>query len=146
MAIWLNTDGYPDLILKKKRELKNWISSVIEKEGFTAGEINIVFVSDDKLLEINKDFLNHDYFTDVISFDYSEGVSVSGDIFISVERVLENSKQFNSSFSKELLRVMIHGILHFLKYNDKSHEEKAKMRKLEDEYLKNVKGLIISSD
>lgn len=143
MAIWFNTDGYPDLLIKNKREIKNWISSIIEKKKCKPGEINLVFVSDPELLRINKNFLNHDFFTDVISFDYSKGNSISGDIFISVDRVMDNSMGLKTPFSNELLRVMIHGILHFLGYNDKGPEEKALMRKLEDEYLENVKGLII---
>lgn len=121
--------------LKNEEELCKWISFVIQNEEFKEGELNYIFCDDKYLLEKNVKFLNHNTLTDIISFDYTMGKLVSGDIFISVERVEENAKIFNVSFDDELQRVMIHGILHFCKYKDKNDEEKKTMRAKEDYYL-----------
>ena len=123
----------------KKRRLKNWIKNTVKEEGFSIGEINIIFTSDDYLLEINKNFLSHDYYTDVITFDYSDNKKISGDIFISVDRVRENAEKYKEKFFDELNRVIIHGILHLLGYKDKTSTEKHLMRKKEDFYLKKLK-------
>lgn len=112
-----------------------WVSDVINLEGFLEGDINYIFCSDDYLLEKNIKYLNHNTLTDIISFDYSMGTLISGDIFISIDRVKENAIEFNSSFDDELHRVIIHGILHFLGYKDKSSQEKLLMRSKEDFYL-----------
>ena len=123
----------------KKRKLKNWIKNTVKEEGFSIGEINIIFTSDDYLLEINKNFLSHDYYTDVITFDYSDNKKISGDIFISVDRVRENAEKYKEKFFDELNRVIIHGILHLLGYKDNTSNEKHLMRKKEDFYLKKLK-------
>lgn len=116
-------------------KVSNWISEVIVNEDYEEGEINYIFCSDDSLLEKNIKFLNHNTLTDVISFDYTIGKLISGDIFISIDRVIENAKAFKVSFSDELNRVMVHGILHYCDYKDKSKEEKKLMRSKEDYYL-----------
>lgn len=116
----------------------HWLSQVIYKNDRKEGNINFIFCSDTYLLEINKKYLNHDYYTDVITFDYCENAIVSGDIFISIDRISENSKTFNVSFDKELSRVLVHGVLHLLGYNDKKAEEKKTMTFLENKYLKDI--------
>jgi rRNA maturation RNase YbeY len=121
--------------LEYSEKVSNWISDVIVNEDCEEGEINYIFCSDDSLLEKNIKFLNHNTLTDIISFDYTMGKLISGDIFISIDRVIENSKAFKVSFSDELNRVMVHGILHYCDYKDKSKEEKKLMRSKEDYYL-----------
>ena len=121
---------------KDKRKIAAWIKTIINKFSKSrVGEITFVFCSDSYLLEINKKFLSHDYYTDVITFDYSEGDSVSGDILISIDRVKENSETYKTTFDDELCRVIIHGVLHLLGYKDSSDREKKKMREKEDEAL-----------
>lgn len=116
-----------------------WIEKIIQSEKKEAGDISFIFCSDHYLLGINKEFLNHDYFTDVITFDYVEEDKISGDIFISVDRVKENAETFNVTYKNELNRVMIHGILHLLGYKDKSVQEKQLMTQKEDEYLSKLR-------
>ncbi|WP_422106653.1 rRNA maturation RNase YbeY [Winogradskyella sp.] len=112
-----------------------WISNTITEEHCREGEINYIFCSDDYLHKINLEFLNHDTLTDIISFDYSVGKELHGDIYISVDRVKENTTEFGTSFQDELARVMIHGILHYCGYKDKSQEDAKLMRRKEDYYL-----------
>ena len=112
-----------------------WIHEVIMSENRSEGEINYIFCADDYLLRMNIQYLNHDTLTDIISFDYSTGNNVQGDIFISVDRVKENAFDFSVSFEEELRRVMIHGILHFCGYNDKSSHDKVFMRSKEEEKM-----------
>ena len=114
---------------------KKWLNQVISNEDKEEGDITYIFCDDDYLLEKNIRFLNHNTLTDVITFDYCEGNSVSGDIFISIERVKENSEVFKVDFLTELNRVMVHGLLHLLGYNDKTKRESNLMRKKEDYYL-----------
>ena len=114
----------------------NWISSVIISENKSEGEINYIFCDDDYLVEINQQYLNHDTLTDIISFDYSLGNEIHGDIYISIERVRENADEFKVSFEEELKRVMIHGILHYCGYKDKSESDELLMRSKEDEKIK----------
>lgn len=121
--------------------LRNWISSVIREENKATGNLNFIFCSDDYLLRINQEFLQHDFYTDIITFDYVEGQVVSGDIFISVERVKENAHAFKVSFQNELNRVIIHGVLHLLGYQDKKIEYKDEMTKKEDYYLLKMQEL-----
>lgn len=121
--------------LKNQKKLVKWIGDVISSEGFQVGEINYIFCDDSYLNKINQEFLNHDTFTDIISFDYTLGKEVGGDIFISIERVLENAEKFNEVFENELHRVMIHGILHFIGYKDKTKKDKTLMRTKEDEKI-----------
>lgn len=124
-----------DFVLDKEVKRREWIISAIKEEGKEIGEINIIFCDDKDLLEKNKKFLKHDTLTDIITFDYSDLNTISGDIFISVERVLDNSKDFNVTFEQELNRVLIHGNLHLLGYRDKAEEEQIMMSKKEDYYL-----------
>ena len=121
--------------LKNQNKLVKWIGDVVSSEGFQVGEINYIFCDDSYLNKINQEFLNHDTFTDIISFDYTLGKEVGGDIFISIERVLENAEKFNEVFENELHRVMIHGILHFMGYKDKTKKDKTLMRTKEDEKI-----------
>lgn len=113
-----------------------WIEQSISSENKICGDICFIFCSDSYLLKLNQDYLQHDYFTDVITFDYSSGNIIAGDIFISIDRIADNAKQFNVSFDYELLRVIIHGVLHLCGYTDKSKNNKLKMTSKEDEYLK----------
>lgn len=115
--------------------LKNWLHKVVENEGKTISQINYIFCSDKYLLELNKEHLNHNYFTDVITFDYSEENNISGDIFISIDRIKENAEAYSVSFKNELSRVAVHGVLHLLNYDDKTPQEKKTMRNKEDFYL-----------
>ena len=119
----------------KRRLASNWIKSVITEEGNTMGEISFIFCSDNYLLEVNKEYLNHDYFTDIITFDYVEGKLVSGDIFISTDRVKANASEFKTTFVNEIHRILIHGILHLLGYKDKIKKDKVLMTEKEDYYL-----------
>ncbi len=113
-----------------------WIKNIIASEDKSAGEINFVFCDDDYLLTLNIDYLNHDTLTDIITFDYCKGTKINGDIFISVERVKENSLTYQVNFIDELKRVMAHGILHLCGYGDKSKEEILLMRNKEEEKIK----------
>jgi probable rRNA maturation factor len=113
-----------------------WLDKVVQSEGFTVGDLTYIFCNDDYLLELNKTYLKHDTLTDIITFDYVSGTVVSGDIFISVERLLENAEAFNDTFKNERLRVMAHGLLHLMGFNDKSNEDQAIMIKKENEKIK----------
>ena len=112
-----------------------WLSSIISQENYNEGEVSIVFCDDEFLHKLNVEFLNHDTLTDVISFDYSIGKEIHGEIFISIERVRENANEFNQNFDTELSRVMAHGVLHYCGYKDKSTSEAAIMRSKEEFYL-----------
>ena len=121
--------------LENQDQITNWITNTIQKENYKLKEISYIFCDDKYLLEKNIKYLNHNTLTDIISFDYSVGKIISGDIFISIERVVENAKEFKVDFTNELHRVIIHGILHYCGYNDKTKEEKYTMRSKEDYYL-----------
>ena len=121
--------------LRDRKKIRNWIYASIDQEKMICGSINFIFCSDNYLHQLNVEYLKHDTLTDIITFDYSEGDTVSGDIFISIERVRENAKQFRVPFVNELHRVMIHGILHLAGHSDKTSSEKAGMRGKEDYYL-----------
>lgn len=128
--------------LKKKTLLKTWIKSVIETEGYRLEELNFILCSDEYLLRMNQDYLNHDTYTDVITFDNAEELkTIVGDIFISLERVRENAKDLKVPPFEELCRVMIHGTLHLLGYLDKKKADKALMTSKEDTYLGTAKSL-----
>jgi probable rRNA maturation factor len=118
-----------------KRRIGNWIKKVIVDEGKKSGEISFIFCSDSYLLEVNKKYLNHDYFTDIITFDYVENNVINGDIFVSVDRVRENAIEFKTTFANELNRILIHGVLHLLGYKDKTKMDKSIMTDKEDFYL-----------
>ena len=124
-----------DFTLDNQEKISTWIKNTIEEEAYKLEEISYIFCDDAYLLEKNMEYLNHDTLTDIISFDYSVGKIISGDIFISVERVKENAKEFNVPFTEELHRVIIHGILHYCGYKDKTPEEKQEMRGKENYYL-----------
>lgn len=113
----------------------SWLGKVCEDEGCELGEIGIVFCSDDYILQANKQFLQHDYYTDIITFDYREGVIISGDLLISIDRVRDNAGDLQVSFLTELNRVVVHGILHIIGYKDKSDTDELRMREKEDFYL-----------
>ena len=122
-----------DFQLDNEEAFENWISRVIASESKELGEISYIFCDDEYLHKINVAYLNHDDLTDIISFDYSEGKILQGDIFISIERVKDNAHDFNVHFEEELKRVMIHGVLHYCGYKDKSEADEKIMRSKEDE-------------
>ncbi|WP_396187671.1 rRNA maturation RNase YbeY [Flavobacterium sp.] len=124
-----------DFVLSNESIYSSWISAIIESENFLEGEINYIFCNDDYLHAINLQYLNHDTLTDIISFDYTEGTLISGDIFVSIERVLDNAQEFKVSFEDELKRVLAHGVLHYCGYKDKSKEDVFLMRQKEDEKI-----------
>lgn len=122
--------------LKKIRVHKRWIERVIKSQGNTSGNISIIFTTNSFLLKLNREYLNHNYFTDVITFDYSEKELISGDVYISIDQVRINAMEYGTEIYEELRRVMIHGVLHLLGFMDGTKEEKATMRSREDEALK----------
>ena len=128
----------PGLKVSGKRQVNAWIKDCVRKEHRKAGTINIILVSDKRLLEINRTYLNHNYYTDIITFNYNQKDVISGDLYISLKRVIENAKEFNISEVNELLRVIIHGVLHLIGYNDKKKNEQGIMRGKEDLYLKGI--------
>lgn len=121
--------------LNNTESIKKWISEVVKGRGGVVGNINYLFCDDDYLLDVNLRYLNHDTYTDIITFDYVVASFISGDIFISVDRVRENATIFGVEFQRELLRVIIHGVLHLLGQGDKSDAEAAEMRHQEEEAL-----------
>lgn len=121
--------------LSNENFLNDWINTIVLSHGYTIGEINYIFCDDTYLHKLNLDFLQHDTLTDIISFDSTLGKLIGGDIFISVERVAENAKDYKVSFTNELHRVMIHGVLHYMGFKDKSIVDKKRMRKEEDNAL-----------
>lgn len=124
-----------DFLFKGRVKNNKWLRLVAESEIRKLGEINIIFCSDNYILDINQRFLSHDYFTDIITFDYCEGDKLSGDLFISVDSVKENSIQYGTEFNDELNRVMVHGILHLIGYDDHTKAQQKQMRQKEDYYL-----------
>ena len=127
--------------LKSKLKVRNWVKSIIAAEGKTAGDVTYIFCTDQYLGSMNEKYLKHDTLTDIITFDYSEKEILSGDIFISVERVQENAVQYNVTLDAELGRVMAHGVLHLAGYKDKSAADKKTMRAREDLYLASFPNL-----
>ena len=124
-----------DFELSDETAISEWLSNVILSESKKEGDINYIFCDDEYLHKINVEYLDHDTLTDIISFDYSIGNELHGDIFVSVERVADNAKDFNVSFDEELKRVLVHGILHYAGYKDKSEEDELKMRQKEEEKM-----------
>ena len=124
-----------DFELDNEDHYEDWISRIIESEGFDEGEINYIFCDDEYLHKINVEYLDHDTLTDIISFDYTVGNLIQGDIFVSVERVKDNANDFNVSFEEELKRVLSHGVLHYCGYKDKSPKDEALMRSKEEEKM-----------
>ena len=137
MAITFQADkiNFPKI---RKGDIKNWIKRVAASYGKTIGEVNYLFCTDDKILEVNTQYLSHDFYTDIITFDYSEGDKISGDIIISLETVRTNSQKYNTDFTEELHRVIIHGILHMCGIDDKSETASLNMRKAENQALEQI--------
>ena len=131
----INYFSSTDYVVNNKDELTSWLEGAIIKEGRTLGELVFNFCSDETLLKINKEFLNHDTLTDVITFDYCVNNEVSGEVFISTERVRENANEYQQSFDQEKRRVMIHGVLHLCGYKDKTNKDRALMSEMESFYL-----------
>jgi len=122
--------------LNDKTKFSEWLSRIIHLECKKLGDLAFIFCDDSYLLKMNQQYLRHDTFTDIISFDYSDGVYISGDIFISVERLKDNAKTYRVTLDEEVLRVMAHGVLHCMGYNDKSDLEIKVMREKEDQMIK----------
>lgn len=125
-----------DFDLGGESDYSDWINRVLDSENFTADQIDYVFCNDDYLHKINVEYLQHDTLTDIITFDYSNGDRVGGDIFVSVDRVKDNAESLGTELDEELKRVMIHGVLHLMGYEDKTEQEKVIMRRKEDEKIK----------
>ncbi len=130
-----------DFSLQNEEELRAWLNSVAHLEGYSIEDVNFIFSDDDFLHELNLKFLDHDTLTDVIGFDYSIGKNLHGDIFISIDRVRENAMKFSIDFINELKRVMVHGLLHFCGWSDKTENERSKMQQREDFHLANASSV-----
>jgi len=135
MAITFQNNNV-DFKLNQSGKIKSWVKKIIELEKKQSGQINVVFTNDEELLKMNIQYLNHDTYTDIITFDYTEEKKISGDIIISIERVGENALKLKTDFDEELKRVMIHGVLHLCGYKDKTKADSELMRKKENWALK----------
>lgn len=124
-----------DFVFKGKQFNNKWLRMVAESEIKRIGDISIIFCSDNYILDVNMKYLQHDYFTDIITFDYCEGDRLSGDLFISIDSVRENAKFYNTEFNEELNRVLVHGILHLIGYDDHTQKDQKLMRTKENYYL-----------
>ena len=131
----INFNYETDFTLDNEEAIAAWLTNVITSENKKEGEINYIFCDDEYLHKINLEYLNHDTLTDIISFDYTMGNELSGDIFVSIERVKDNAKDFNVAFDEELKRVLVHGVLHYCGYKDKGEAEELMMRSKEDEKI-----------
>lgn len=120
---------------KARTKIKEWVNKAIKKEGYRLGELSYNFCSDEHLLQINIEHLQHDFYTDIITFELNENKTIVGDVYISIDRVKDNAQQNNKTYSNELMRVIIHGALHLCGYKDKTKKEAALMREKEDYYL-----------
>jgi rRNA maturation RNase YbeY len=141
MAISFHTEQ-TSYVLRKKRLIKASIEASVRSEGYICGDISIVLCSDERLLEMNIQFLEHDYYTDIITFDYSDGKTLSGDLFISIDRVKDNAGKNHVSTTDELYRVVIHGIMHLAGYKDKKKSDVVLMRNAENRHLSKWKKTI----
>ena len=139
MVSYYNEDIH--FVLKEKRLNNRWLKMVVESEIKRLGPLSIIFCSDRYILDVNLRYLQHDYFTDIITFDYCEGKTVSGDLFISIDSVRENARIYATKFEDELDRVMVHGVLHLLGYDDHTPEDIAVMREKENYYVKMKRSL-----
>ena len=137
MPITFDSDSieFPNI---KKRETSAWIKKIANSYNKKIGDVGYLFCNDEKILEINRQYLDHDFYTDIISFDYSEGDIISGDIFISLDTVRSNSQKYNTDFQEELHRVIIHGVLHLCGLDDKLEEDAIRMRESENSALKQL--------
>ena len=134
MAIRFFSDGI-SFQPEGKREISHWLKQIAHAEGKKIGSLCYIFVSDETILDINKKFLHHDYYTDIITFDNSIGDTISGEMYISIDTVNSNAKDYHTEFRNELLRVMVHGVLHLCGYNDKTTKEQNKMKAAETLHL-----------
>lgn len=132
---------YENLQESVSTDYQKWLEDIILSEGKKLGEINYIFCDDEYLLKINQDYLQHDYYTDIITFDYVKGKTISGEIFVSLQRISDNSSTLARDYEEELKRVLAHGILHLTGYKDKTEEEEKEMRRMEDLYLAKFKEL-----
>ena len=137
MSITFDSDNidFPNI---KKRETSAWIKKIANSYNKKIGDVGYLFCNDEKILEINRQYLDHDFYTDIISFDYSEGDIISGDIFISLDTVRTNSQKYNTDYQEELHRVIIHGVLHLCGLDDKLEEDAIRMRESENSALKQL--------
>ena len=124
-----------DFNLPSKREIKSWLKTVAEAEGKQMGTIAVIFCSDDYLLRLNRRYLQHDYYTDIITFDYTEGLALGGDLFIGIDTVRANAERYGQTFNDELHRVILHGLLHLCGYEDATPAQQKIMRGMEEKYL-----------
>lgn len=132
--ITYHVDGVKAPVLLK-RKIAKWLTSVAQLYGYKVGDLNYIFCSDEKILEVNNQYLQHDYYTDIITFDYTEKNKINGDVFVSVDTVASNAIQFDVTFEQELLRVIIHGVLHLCGQADKTPRQQAEMTRKENEAL-----------
>jgi len=142
LPIYFHSESPITFNLGAKRKHKAWLKNLIEASDFSLGDINVVFCNDDYLLEVNREHLKHDYYTDIITFDYCEDGIVSGDLFISVDRVKDNAAQMDAPWLDELRRVMVHGVLHLTGLGDKSPKQKKEMRAAENDALKKLSAIL----
>jgi len=132
---------YENLQESVSTDYQKWLEDIILSEGKKLGEINYIFCDDEYLLKINQDYLQHDYYTDIITFDYVKGKTISGEIFVSLQRISDNASTLSRDYEEELKRVLAHGILHLAGYKDKTEAEEKEMRRMEDLYLAKFKEL-----
>lgn len=137
----ISFDAQNEFILDHEQHWVAWLEQVIKAEGFSLGSLEYVFCNDDFLLKLNQEFLNHDTLTDIITFDNSVGRTIHGEIYISTQRVIENSQEYGVSTENELARVVVHGVLHLCGFKDKTEEDSQKMRVREDYWIKKHKTL-----
>nr|WP_297918890.1 rRNA maturation RNase YbeY [uncultured Allomuricauda sp.] len=121
--------------VENEMKVSDWMKRIIEEEGYVVDKLDYIFCNDERLLSLNLEYLGHDTYTDIITFDYSKGRNISGDVFISIDRVRENALKYKEDFEKEFLRVACHGILHLMGYKDKTEAEGLEMRKKEEEKI-----------
>lgn len=140
MPVTYHTDGVKMPPIAKNK-ITAWIKAVADSYGKKVGEIAYIFCSDEKILEVNRTYLQHDYYTDIITFDYTEGDKIGGDLFISLETIASNAQQFNTSYDEELHRVIIHGILHLCGIDDKGPGEREIMEEAENKALKRKEAI-----
>lgn len=132
-----------EFVYKNKMLSRSWLKETALCESRTIGDVNVIFCSDRYILDVNKKYLGHDYYTDIITFDYCEGSRLSGDLFISVDTVRDNSKFYNSAFDDEIHRVIVHGLLHLIGYDDHSEADQKLMRSKENQYLELLKSMSV---